>query len=88
MKNISKQGRFIPHVNEGDFSPAMLKRFNTSVRYKEEKSLPWYAYVRDRLTRCDFGSNFETEEQARQWVEWTKETCEKGRKTPEGWVLN
>lgn len=70
------------------FKQPMKKRFTTSVRFNEGKQLPWYAYVTDRLTNLSFASNYETEEQARQWIQWAKQTCDKGRKTPEGWVLN
>ena len=63
----------------------MKKRFTTRVRYVEGKSLPWHAYITDNLTSCKFANNYDTEKSAREWIEWVKQTCEKGRKTPTNW---
>ena len=63
----------------------MRKRFTTRVRFIDGKTLPWHAYVTDNLTGCKFANNHETEQQAREWVKWVTQTCEKGRKTPENW---
>ena len=50
------------------------KRFHKSVRFAEGKLLPYNAYLTDRKTGLKFSNCFETEQQARVWLDESIET--------------
>ena len=45
------------------------KRFHKSVRFTEDKLLPYRSYLTDHKTGLKFSNCFETEHQARVWLE-------------------
>ena len=47
-------------------------RFWTSIRLKQDKALPYVAYITDRATGMKFSNAFDKREDAEEWIDGAK----------------